>query len=184
MLSQGHMGAPWCSCHYSSQVGPRFGKRASLVEWEWCHSVWGWYPPLITSYIYKRHIQSAWAIAMLSQGHMCAPLHQSTDQVVPRIGNSGSLVEWKWCHYIMFEADIHLTPLQTSILDIPKVFEPLVCCLKGIWVHPYAIILTKLAPDLGILGHFWKGIDVIMSCLELISTSDHFKHQHQKYKVF
>ena len=39
MMSQWHMGAPSCSCRYSSQVGPRFGKRASLVEREWCHSV-------------------------------------------------------------------------------------------------------------------------------------------------
>jgi len=32
----------------------------------------------------------------------------------------------------MFEAEIHLRPLQTSILDIYKVFQPLVCCLKSI----------------------------------------------------
>ena len=180
MLSQGHIGAPWCSCHYSSQVGPRFGKRASLVEWEWCHSVWGWYPPLITSYIYIRHIQSAWAIAMLSQGHMCAPLHQSTDQVVPRIGNSGLLVEGKWCHNVMFEADIHLRSLQTSILDIPKVFETLICCLKGIWVHPdaHAITAAKLAPDLGILGHLWSKNDAIMSWLRLPSYSSCFPHPY------
>jgi len=50
----------------------------------------------------------------------------------------------------MVEADIHLKPLLKSILDIYKVFEPLVCCLKGIWVHPYVATLAKLAPDLGI----------------------------------
>jgi hypothetical protein len=32
----------------------------------------------------------------------------------------------------MVEADIYFRPLQTSLLDIYKVFEPLVCCLKGI----------------------------------------------------
>jgi hypothetical protein len=31
-----------------------------------------------------------------------------------------------------------------------KVLEPLVCCLKGIWVHPYILIPAKLAPDFGI----------------------------------
>ena len=53
----------------------------------------------------------------------------------------------------MFEADIHLRLLHTSILDIYKVFEPLVCCLKGIWLHPYTITLAKLPPDLGSQCH-------------------------------
>ncbi len=52
----------------------------------------------------------------------------------------------------MVEADIHLRPLHTSILDIYKGFELLVCCLKGMWVHPYTVTLAKLALDLGILG--------------------------------
>ncbi len=76
----------------------------------------------------------------------------------------------------MVEADIHLKPLLKSILDIYKVFEPLVCCLNGIWVHPYVATLAKLAPDLGIQGHFWSGHDVITSFeadihLRLIFTS-------------
>jgi hypothetical protein len=50
----------------------------------------------------------------------------------------------------MVEADIHLRLLPTSILDIYKVLKPLVYCLKGIWVHPYIVIPTKLAPDFGI----------------------------------
>jgi hypothetical protein len=38
----------------------------------------------------------------------------------------------------MVEADIHLRPFTTStILDMFIVFEPLVWCCKGIWVHPY-----------------------------------------------
>jgi hypothetical protein len=56
----------------------------------------------------------------------------------------------------MVDSDIHLRPLHTSIVDIDKVFEPLVCCLKGIWVHPYIVTQAKLAPDLGILGHLWR----------------------------
>ncbi len=56
----------------------------------------------------------------------------------------------------MFEADMHFGPLHTSILGIYKVFEPLVCCIKGIWVHPYTVTPAKLAPDLGILGRLWS----------------------------
>jgi hypothetical protein len=80
---------------------------------------------------------------------MIAPLYRYTCQVAPRFGDSGSLEEWKQCHSVMFEVDIHLRPLHTSILDIYKVFEPLVCCLKGIWLHPYTVTPAKSAPDLG-----------------------------------
>jgi hypothetical protein len=45
--------------------------------------------------------------------------------------------------YVIVEANIHLRLLHTSILDIYKVFEPLVCCLKGIWVHPYTVTLSE-----------------------------------------
>ena len=113
---------------------------------------WGWYPPQTATHILIRRKQSVLVIGMLSQGHVGAPLYRYTGQVCPRFGDSGSLAEWTWCHYIMVEADIHLRPLHTSILGIYKVFEPLLCCLKGMWVHPYTVTLAKLALDLGILG--------------------------------
>jgi hypothetical protein len=71
---------------------------------------------------------------MLSQGHMGAPLYHYTRQVDPRFGDSWSLEEWKWCHYVMVEADVHLRPLHASPLCIYKVFELLVCDLKGMLV--------------------------------------------------
>ncbi len=37
MLSKGNMGAP--VYHYTSQVGPRFRRSGSLVEWNWCHNI-------------------------------------------------------------------------------------------------------------------------------------------------
>ena len=77
-------------------------------------------------------------------------------------------------NYIMFDADIHLRPLKTSILGMYKVFEPLECCVKGIWVHPYTIPPANLAPNLGILSHLWSGNDAVSACLRLTSTSDHF----------
>jgi hypothetical protein len=75
----------------------------------------------------------------------------------------------------MFEADIYLKSLQTSILDIHKIIEPLLCCLKEIWEHPYTVTLAKLAPsDLVSQGHLWSENDAISSCFRLITTSDHF----------
>jgi hypothetical protein len=69
----------------------------------------------------------------------------------------------------MVEADIHFRPLHTSILDIYKVFETLVCWVKGIWVHFYSVTLARLAPDLGTQGHLWSENDAITSWLRLIS---------------
>jgi len=51
------------------------------------------------------------------------PYHStSTGQVGPRLGNSGSLMEWKRCHYLMVEVAIQIKLLPPSILDIYKVF--------------------------------------------------------------
>jgi hypothetical protein len=82
------------------------------------------------------------------------------------------------CHKVMFEADIYLRLLQTSILDIYKVFELLVCCLKGIWVQPYSVTLAESPQDLGIQVHLRSGNDATMSQLRLISISDHFIHPY------
>jgi hypothetical protein len=76
----------------------------------------------------------------------------------------------------MVDADIHLRPLHSSILGIDIVFGPLLCCLKGICVHPYTITLAKLSPDLGIQVHLRIGNDAMTSYLRLISTADHFMH--------
>ncbi len=51
---------------------------------------------------------------------------------------------------MMVEADIHLRLLCTSMFDMYKVFEVLVCCLTGIWEHPYTIPPARLATDIGI----------------------------------
>ena len=48
-------------------------------------------------------------------------------------GLLGHLMEWKQCNYITVEADILFKLIPTSIWNIYTVFEPLVCCLKGIW---------------------------------------------------
>jgi hypothetical protein len=62
----------------------------------------------------------------------------------------------------MVEADIHLRLLPTSILDIYNVFEPLVCCLKDIWMYPYIVIPAKVASEFLNLGHLWSENDAIM----------------------
>ena len=102
MLSQGNMGAPFY--RYTGQVGPRFVKSGSLVEWKWCHYIMAEADinlrPFHFSYIHIWHIQRVWAIGMLSQGHVGAPLYHYTGQVGTRFWDLGSLMEWKWCHHL------------------------------------------------------------------------------------
>ena len=119
---------------------PQIWEAGSLVEWTWCYSI------TVKADIHLRLLHTSILIYKVFQPlvcclrDICMPLHRPH---LPHI--------WK-CHYVMFEADIHLWPLPTSIRDIYKVFEPSVCCLKGIWVHPFPFtsIPSKLAPDLGI----------------------------------
>ena len=67
----------------------------------------------------------------------------------------------------MFEADVHLRPLHTSIFDIYKVFEPLVCCLKSIRLHPYTVTLAILGPNFGIQVHLKSRNDAITVMVEV-----------------
>ncbi len=128
--------------HYTGNVGPKCSKCGSFVECQW------WYCMILrlTSTSDRPH-PYVWGIGMLSQWHIGAPLYGSTGQVDPRFWSFGSLVEWKWCNYIMVEAHIHLRLISTSILDIYKVLEPLICFLKGIWVYPYTVTQANLAWD-------------------------------------
>ena len=93
---------------------------ASLVESKWCYYVMveadshlGLLPTSIL-HIYKvfEHID------MTSIGIHQQPLHSYTYPIRLRCGGSVSLVESKWCHCVMVDADTTLKLLHASILDI------------------------------------------------------------------
>ena len=179
MLSQGHMVAP--SYRDTSQVGPRFGNSVSLVEWKWCHNL------MVVADIHLRSLHTSildiYTVFELLRCCLKAiwlhPYTVTPGKLALDLGSRGHVWSEKWCHNVLVEADIHLRPLHTSILDIHKVFEPLVCCLEGMWLHPYAVTLVKLVPDLGIHGPLlWIENITIMSLLRLIYTLDHFIHPY------
>jgi len=58
----------------------------------------------------------------------------------------------------MVEAAILFKLLPTTILDIDKVFEPLVCCFKGIWVHLFTYHST------GHVGPRFGNDGLLMDC--------------------
>ncbi len=97
-----------------------------------CHG-WGWWPPQTASGIHFKHIQSAWAHRYAVNRHMLAVLHRFTHRTWLRFWGSGSLVESKWCDYVMVDAYSHLKLLPTSILDIYKVFGQIDMLAISIW---------------------------------------------------
>jgi hypothetical protein len=116
--------------------------KFSLVKWKWCRYVIFEANYHLRPFHTSKLDISVWAIGMLSQGHLGSSLYSCIGQIGPKYGNSGLLVEWKWCHYIMFEADIHLGPLPKSILDIQTTFWAIVMLSQQ--GHMDALILILL----------------------------------------
>ncbi len=136
---------------------------------------WSWHPPQTPSHIIKRKYLSQWYAVSRAYGCTIMLLHRPC---WPQILPFWSLVELKWYHYVMVEADIHLRTLPKSILGKEKLFESLLCCLTGIWVNQYVITQAKFATVFGILGHLWSWNSTILLMLRLTSTSDPFSHPY------
>jgi hypothetical protein len=72
-----------------------------------CHG-WGWQPSQTASHIHIRHVQSIWAHWYAVHRHTVAALHSFTHPTWLRFWGTWSLVESKWCIFVMVEADSHL----------------------------------------------------------------------------
>ncbi len=94
---------------------------------------WGLQPPQPASGILIRHIQSVWAYWTAILGHMAWALNSFTHTTWVRFWSSGSLVESKWCRYVIFEAYCHLKLLPTSTLYIYNVIEHIDMLFLGTW---------------------------------------------------
>ncbi len=81
--------------------------------------------PQTASRIHIKHIQSVWEHWCAVHWHTVAPSHSFTHPTLLRFWGSGSLVESKWCHYVMVEADSHLKLIPASILNI----------YPSVWAH-------------------------------------------------
>ncbi len=139
---------------YTHTTWVRFRGSGSFVASKWCDYV---------SYIHIRHIQSIWAHWYAVHWHTVAALQSFTYPTWLRFWGTWSLVESKWCIFVMVDADSHLKLLlPTSILDTYKVMSTL------IW-HPwaYSISFTQLYPPClaQILG-FWAtcGVKMMRLC--------------------
>ncbi len=117
--------------HYLAQILGFWVTCGVKMMW-WCHGR-GWQPPQSASHIHIRHIKNVWAHWYAVHRHMVAALHIYTHPTWLRFLCSRSLVESKWCHYAMVEADSRLNLLLPSILDTSKVFENIDVLFIGKW---------------------------------------------------
>jgi hypothetical protein len=140
------------------------------------HHDWGWQPTQTASCIHIRQIQSIWAHSYTVHGHMAVASNSYIHTTWVILGGSASLVESKWCHYIMIEADSLLKLLSASTLDIFKVFEHIDMLSMGIQQLPQTVIPTLLGSYVGVLGHLWSQNDVITSWLRLTASSNCCPH--------
>ncbi len=99
----------------------------------------------------------------------------------PRFWDSGSLVESKWSHYVMVEADSHLKLLSTPISDIYKVFEWIDMLSMGTVSALHSYTHTTWLRFSGSGSLVGNQNDVIMSRLRLTVTSNCFMHTYWTY---
>ncbi len=105
---------------------------------------WGSQSPQTASHIHIRHIESVLAHWYAVYGHMAVASNSFTQTTWLIFWGSGSLVESKWCHYIIVEADSNLKLLSASTFDTYKVFEHIDMLFWGIRQQPQTVILTLL----------------------------------------
>ncbi len=148
------------------------------VKMMWLCHVWCWQQPQTASYIHIRHIQSTWAHCYPVYMHTVAAFHIFTHTTWLRFWGSGSLVESKWCIFVMVDADSHLKLLPISILDTYEVIEHIDMLSMGIQYQPYTVMPTLLDSNFRALGQLWSQNDKIMLWLRLTVTSRCFSHPY------
>ena len=114
---------------------------------------WGWQPTQTASHIHIRYIQNVWAHWYAVHEHMALASINYTHLTWLIIWCSGSLVESKWWHNVMVEADSQLKLLPASTLDMNKVFEHIDMLWMGIQPWPYTVIPILISSDFGVLDH-------------------------------
>ncbi len=113
----------------------RFWVTCGVKMMSLCHD-WAWQspqpllPPSILD-IFKVFEN----IDVLIFGHTAAALTSHTHTSWVGFWGSGSLVESKWCHYIMVEADSQLKLLPVSTLYMYKVFENIDMLSSNSYTH-------------------------------------------------
>ena len=87
---------------------------------------------------------------------MCAPLHSYDGAGVGQIMENWGQAELKRRCGIIVEAVNHPTVHHTSIIHAYEVFEHLHMMWKGIWVHPYTVMMVQGGAKYWKIGVRWS----------------------------
>ncbi len=119
----------WASSHPS----PRY-----LIKMMTLHHGWGWQPTQTASCIHIIRIQSVWAHWYAVHRHMAVASNIYTHTTWLIFLGSGSLMELKWCHYIMVEAK---KPYHTTSC----IYIGHIQCVWACWhdVHGYMTVASN-----------------------------------------
>jgi hypothetical protein len=164
---------PWHHCHCKTLPSSPYLCGVNMM-WSW-HG-WGWQPLQTDSQIQLRNRQRIWAHSYAVHQHMVGAIHSYTHTTWLRLWDHVSLVESKWCHYVMVEADSHLKLLPPSILHIYNVFEHIDMLSIGIQQQPWKFFIHTPWLDFEVLGHLWRQHDVNTLFVRLRVTSNCFPH--------
>jgi hypothetical protein len=139
---------------------------------------WGCHPIQIAFSIPIKHMLSVWAHWYAVHGHQVVALLNYTDPSWFRFWWSGSLVEAKWCHFVMVEDSI----LFSCIMHLYKTCTQCLCILKCCQLT-YGSSLTQLyrpnlAQNFGDPGCLGSQNNVNTSWLKLPSYSNFFTHPY------
>ncbi len=110
---------------------------------------WGWQPSQTASCRHVRHVLSVWAHWYAVHGQTAVASNSYTHTTWLIFWGSGSLVESKWCQYVMVEADSHLNHcIPHPHYTYTKCLRTLICCpwafgssLKQLYPHYLAQML-------------------------------------------
>ncbi len=159
-----------CPLAYSIRLNKMYPHYSVQILWFWvtcgvkmmslCHG-WGWQPTQSTCCIHLRNIQRVWSHLYALHGHTTVAPNSYTHTIWLRFWGSWSLVESKWCHYVLVVADSHLKLLPTYTLDIYKVFKYVDMLSMCIQQQPLTVIPTLIGSDFGVWGHLWSQNDLI-----------------------
>ncbi len=158
---------------YTHTTWVRYMSSGSLLESTWSH-----YVMVEADSQVIRHIQSVWAHWYAIHGHLTVASNSYAHTTWLIFWGSGSLVESRWCHYVMVEADRRLKLPLASILDVYNMFEHIDIPFMGMWQYPQIVTPTLFGSDFGVLDHLWSQNNVITSWLKLTTNSNCFLHPH------
>ncbi len=129
----GHMAVALNSYTHSTWVRLLWSWVTCGVKMMSLHHGWGWQPTQTASFIHIRRFKKCLSTLIYCFWAYSSSLKQLYPHYLGQILVFWSLVESKWCHYVLVETDSQLKLLPASTSYIYTVFEHIDMLSMGIW---------------------------------------------------